>query len=480
MADQQELIIQLQAQIGNTIAQLQAVQNQITSMSATAQGAAAPVTKLGSTFSAVLGGVAVAALTMLSRKMMQFGKDAVDAFTKSDAAAKEFANTLEQRGLSQVNAQLAVGAVEQMAVPAGFDPEEIQQAMSNVIVKMHNGANATSAFESAMNNARIKGISLATSVQSVTIAAEGSLKALRQFGITTNKDVNGNLKTEAQLLKEIAENTRGGLTTYMNTPLGMIDRMKVSLQQLKEAIGQGLTSVFAPVASATFGFSSALVAAIGSINVSIPAFNQLAIMGARIGQVFFNVGMVIRSVFDIVGTLAAALAAMATGNFKGAIDVMKENIKTLWDDAVAGNKAVNEAIKNIGSSTPESEVEKQMAELQKLIAGIQTGADGAAKSTEKWMAAFAPLKLLSGSVPALAKYVGNLSSSFVLRSQLDININDNTKPASDSAQQSVKTATTSAVTAAARFYHGSTVASHGASLWGSLFNGGGGKAEMGY
>ena len=262
MADQQELIILLQAQLGDTLGQLKAVQNQVTSMGSAAQGAAAPVTKLGSTFSAVLGGVAVTALTMLSRKMMQFGKDAVDAFTKSDAAAKEFANTLEQRGLSQVNAQLAVGAVEQMAVPAGFDPEEIQQAMSNVIVKMHNGANATSAFESAMNNARIKGISLATSVQSVTIAAEGSLKALRQFGITTNKDVNGNLKTEAQLLKEIAENTKGGLTTYMSTPLGMIDRMKVSLQQLKEAIGQGLTSVFAPVASATFGFSSALVAAL--------------------------------------------------------------------------------------------------------------------------------------------------------------------------------------------------------------------------
>ena len=122
MADQQELIILLQAQLGDTLGQLKAVQNQVTSMGSAAQGAAAPVTGLGSTFGAVLGGVAVAALTMLSRKMMQFGKDAVDAFTKSDAAAKEFANTLEQRGLSQINAQLAVGAVEQMAVPAGPPP----------------------------------------------------------------------------------------------------------------------------------------------------------------------------------------------------------------------------------------------------------------------------------------------------------------------------------------------------------------------
>ena len=474
MADQQELIIQLQAQIGNTIAQLQAVQNQITSMSATAQGAAAPVTKLGSTFGAVLGGVAVAALTMLSRKMMQFGKDAVDAFTKSDAAAKEFANTLEQRGLSRINAQLAVGAVEQMAVPAGFDPEEIQQAMSNVIVKMHNGANATSAFESAMNNARIKGISLATSVQSVTIAAEGSLKALRQFGITTNKDVNGNLKTEAQLLKEIAENTKGGLTTYMSTPLGMIDRMKVSLQSLKESIGQGLTNAFAPAAQVVTGFSQALVAMLGASSASGESLRQLAIFGARVGQIFYNIGAAAQFVINNLTPIGSIIDAIRG---KKATNEDLDTYITKWEDA---NTAVNKVIDSLTNGTPENDVAAQMAELQKLIAGIQTGEDGAAKSTEKWMAAFAPLKLLSGSVPALAKYVGNLSSSFVLRSQLDININDNTKPASDRAQQSVKTAATSAVASAARFYHGSTVASHGASLWGSLFNGGGGKAEMGY
>ena len=193
----------------------------------------------------LLFGVAVTALTILSRKMVQFGKDAVDAFTKSDAAAKEFANTLEQRGLSQVNAQLAVGAVEQMAVPAGFDPEEIQQAMSNVIVKMHNGANATSAFESAMNNARIKGISLATSVQSVTIAAEGSLKALRQFGITTNKDVNGNLKTEAQLLKEIAEHFKISHAT-VQTHIGRIYK-KLHVHSRAQAVASRAPSSAPPV-----------------------------------------------------------------------------------------------------------------------------------------------------------------------------------------------------------------------------------------
>ena len=472
MADQQELIILLQAQLGDTLGQLKAVQNQITSMSATAQGAAAPVTKLGSTFSAVLGGVALTALTMLSRKMVQFGKDAVDAFTKSDAAAKEFANTLEQRGLTQENALKASGAVGNLAGVSGFEPEEIQQAMSNVIVKMHNGANATVAFQAAMDNARIKGISLATSIQSVTIAAEGSLKSLRQFGITTNKDVNGNLKTEAQLLKEIKENTKGGLETYMKTPLGMIDRMKVSLQELKEAAGKYLTEAFAPAAQVVTGFSQALVAMLGASSASGESLRQLAIFGARVGQIFYNIGAAAQFAINNLTPLGSIIDAIRGKK------ATNQDISDTIDKWVDANQAANEVVKNLREGTPQAEAQKQMEELEKLIAGIQIGEDNATKSTEKWMAAFAPLKLLSGNVPKLAMYIGNLSSTFVLRSVLDININDNTKPAGTTGQQSVKAAVTSAVATAAKFYSGSTVASHGASLWGSLFNGGGGKAHM--
>ena len=472
MADQQELIILLQAQVSDALTQLAAVQQQVTSMNATTAAAAAPVTKLGSVFGGMVGGVAVAAVNQLSRKLVTFGKDAVDAFTKSDAAAKEFQNTLMQRNLTQANALQASVAVANLAGVAGFEPEEIQQAMSNVIVKMHNGANATVAFQAAMDNARIKGISLATSIQSVTIAAEGSLKSLRQFGITTNKDVNGNLKTEAQLLKEIKENTKGGLETYMNTPLGMIDRMKVSLQELKEAAGRYLTEAFAPAAQVVTGFSQSLVAMFSASSASGESLRQLAIFGARTGQVFFNLGAAVQFAINNLTPLGSIIDAIRGKK------ATNQDISDTIDKWVDANQAANEVVKNLREGTPQAEAQKQMEELEKLIAGIQIGEDNATKSTEKWMAAFAPLKLLSGNVPKLAMYIGNLSSTFVLRSVLDININDNTKPAGTTGQQSVKAAVTSAVATAAKFYSGSTVASHGASLWGSLFNSGGGKAHM--
>ena len=427
MADQQELIILLQAQVGDAMTQLAAVQQQVTSMNAATGAAAAPVTGLGSAFGAALGGVAMTAVTMLSRKLVQFGKDAVDAFTKSDAAAKEFQNTLTQRGLTQANALQASNAVGSLAGVAGFEPEEIQQAMSNVIVKMHSGADATSAFQSAMDNARIKGISLATSIQSVTIAAEGSLKSLRQFGITTNKDVNGNLKTEVQLLKEIAQNTKGGLETYLQTPLGMIDRMKVALEELKETVGKSLVNAFAPVAQAVRGFATALTAALAAEGGSVSGLNDIAIGAAKVAKWLFD------------ATKNAELFWISIKPPSKGFD-RQAFFNEVYNQKFAGDQALDKAITDL-SKGPDEQAKDYMKEIAKLFADITTGADDAAAAGKKtgaaWEAAFAPLKLLSGSVPKLAMYVGNLSSTFVLRSVLDINIHDGTTNPDGPVQKAV-------------------------------------------
>lgn len=439
MADQQ-LVIQVQAQIGDAQAQLQAVQAQVAGLGATGAAAVAPVQGLGSAFGAFLGGIAVIAVERLASKLVQFGKDAVAAFTKADAAAREFEGVLQERGISIANSLKASTATEKIGGVAGFMPEDIQQAMTNNITKLDSGADAVLGFSVAMDDARIKGISLATAVQSVTIAAEGSLKSLRQFGITTNKDVNGNLLTENQLLKEMAQNMKGGLATYLQTPLGMIDRMKVSVQELKESLGKLVTQGFAPVAAMTYGFSTGLTAALAVVNGgAIPAFNNLAVVGIRVAQVFFNIGMVARTAFDLVGTgiagIAAALVALVTGGglsgAKAAMDVMLANMTTLGQDLIDGNKAFNTAANTMSTQTPAQVAAANLKQLQDLLNGIVNDTAGSGtKVAAAWEAAFAPLKLLSGSIPNLAKYVGNLSSSFVLKTELKITIADSTSPSS--------------------------------------------------
>jgi hypothetical protein len=464
MADQQ-LIIQLQAQIGDTLSQLQVVQAQVNGIAAAGAAAAAPVTGLGAAFAGALGGIALAALQQLSRKFIQFGKDAVDAFTKADSAARQFQNTLVQRGLTQESALVASNAIGSISVTAGFEPEAMQQAMSNMIVKMNSGKDATLGMQIAMDNARIKGITLATSIQSVSIAALGSLKSLRQFGITTNKDVNGNLKTANALLKEMADRTKGGLATYMASPLGMIDAMKVSMQELKEAIGAGLTNAFAPVAQAVKGFAGALAAGLSAEAGTIGALNGIAIGAATVAKWLFD------------ATKNAELFWISIKPPTKGFD-RQAFFNEVYNQKFAGDTAMDKFIEDLKKG-PDASVKDYMKDLEALIADIQTGEDGATKSTEKWMAAFAPLKLLSGSIPNLAKYVGNLSSSFVLRSVLDINIHDNTTNPGGPVQKAVDRSLRQATRGVTQpTWTVNTNSSRGSDMFNKLFGSGAGGTRL--
>jgi hypothetical protein len=289
--------------------------------------------------------------------------------------------------------------------------------MTNTITKLGSGTFATQGFAIAMDDARIKGISLATAVQSVTIAAEGSLKALRQFGVTQTKDVNGNLKTMSELLKEMAANMKGGLATYLQTPLGMIDRMKVSLQELKESIGGALTNAFAPVAQMTTGFATALVAMIATSDSAVPALNQLAVSGAKIAKWFYD------------AAISMKMFAVSTYIPLNAHDtkVKEDTFQRLYNAKQDADTAANKVIENLTTATPASTVTDYLKQLSDLLKGVISNSDAATaagvQTAAAWEVAFAPLTLLSGNIPQLAKYIGNLASNFVLRSKLDITVN---------------------------------------------------------
>jgi hypothetical protein len=494
MADERELLIKLQADISDVVPKFDLIQQMAQAMAADVAATAAqvayvsaqtagtsgsaavaamanvstavkavvpPVNSLGQAFKTALGVVGIASIGQITMKLKQFATEAVSAFTHADAAAKEFQGMLQERGVSIANSLKASAAVAAIGGAAGFEPEAIQQAMTNTITKLGSGTFATQGFAIAMDDARIKGISLATAVQSVTIAAEGSLKALRQFGVTNTKDANGNLKTMSELLKEMAANMKGGLTTYLQTALGMVDRMKVALQELKESAGGALTNLFAPVAQGVTGFAQAMVAMIATSDTAAPPLNQLAVEGAQIAKQFYDAAISLKIFAAWVAPVFTF--GMISGKESNAKIAELEKAKKDADDAA------NKVIENLTTATPSSIATDYLKQLQDLLKGATSdSADTAAagvKTAAAWQAAFAPLTLLSGNIPALAKYIGNLSSNFVLRSKLDITITDNTKPPSNSALGAVKSAVLTSLSDATRIYHGitgQTPISHGA------------------
>jgi len=471
MADQQ-LVIQIQAQIGNLQSALNSVQNQVRGLGSAAQGAVAPVSNLGNMLKTALGVVGIASIGQIVTKLKAFAQEAVKAFTEADSAARQFMNTLQQRGVSAGNALSASTAVASMAVPAGFEPEVIQQAIGNMIIKMNSGADATLGMSVAMDDARAKGITLATAVQQVSIAALGSLKALRQFGITTNKDVNGVLKDASTLLKEMAANVKGGLATFMASPLGMIATMKVSLQELKEMVGEGLTKAFAPVAAMVTGFSRGLMVMGATASSSAGVLTDLAVRAEEISMKFYTAAMMVKLFGIGLSTLDPFMSKATRAIQSAAFE------KTFADMKTAQGAATADIIK-MQNSTPEERMAEYWKNLEdamkSVVPEMADTADAATAMGAAFQAAFAPLTLLSGNIPQLAKSIGNLSSSFVLKTELKITIKDDSAPKSPSAplaplSPSVAGAVHAAVqtslrTATRGVVNNSTIASHGAGAW---------------
>src|SRR5664280_637884 len=131
------------------------------STSAAVKAVVPPVNALGNAFKTALGVIGIASVGQIILKLKEFATSAVSAFTTADAAAKEFEGMLQERGVSIADSLKASTAVAGIGALAGFEPEAIQQAMTNSITKLGSGAFAVQGFSIAMDDARIKGITLA-------------------------------------------------------------------------------------------------------------------------------------------------------------------------------------------------------------------------------------------------------------------------------------------------------------------------------
>ena len=469
--DERELIVRLEAEIGDATAKLDAVGDKIAGLSSTADGSGKAITK---SFAGIglVAGTAVVAISALVRKAWTMGSAFVKAYTDADAAARQFYNTLETRGLSAQKAMATGAAIDKLGIASGYTPEDLSQALANLTIKFSSGTQVSKGFQIALDNARAKGITLSTSIQQVTTAALGSLKALRQFGLTTNKDVNGNLMTTDQLLEEMARRVNGGLTTSINSAFGAMQSAAVAMQEMKESAGALVTQAFAPLATYATGAAQSMLAAFTAGTFLNGQFNDLTVSGAKLGKFMFNVAMTVRMATLAYEDLNIATRKWFTGQalldiFKGKNPLEGEGAK--WDkmlqDWTDGMAAADTKIKELENTTPEERAKAALKEIQQLIKGVTTTAvDGADTAGSKWQAAFQPLKLLSGNLPELTKYIGNLGSNFLFKSRLDIYTHDDGGSGdkggnlTDDSNRRLRKAVRGVVNEAVQ---GSTVGSHG-------------------
>jgi hypothetical protein len=384
-------------------------------------------TNLGHRIVATMTSLLVSFIVYRAARMISaFARASVDAFTQANASARQLQDTLMTRG--GIDLPTALGMTELMddlSLTTGFIKKDLNQAMTQLVIRFGDGKTALQAFEVAMDRSSKLGIPLSEAMQTTSIAALGSLKALRQFGIQTNKDLQGNLLTPLELLAQMAEKVKGGLETAIGSPLGQLQRATAAWNEFKTAIGSLFIKVIGPL-SEFFTFI------VNGISKSIFGTEMIG------SAVVLTKDQIVKAIAQIIDILAIA-AGIISGIMIG-IGIFTGDVKSLIGGVVllatstATLISLNNKLQQFASSDtdPLKAYRESMVELRKsyadFIGGIGDGADEATDSASKFVAAWEPLQLLSGNLPALSRFVGNLASGFVMTQRqetqetLDVNV----------------------------------------------------------
>ena len=389
------------------------------------------------------------------RAIVNFGKESVLAFAKTEESASILNNTLKNFGVPETGISSVEDTIDALEKLTSFDDSEIRDALSRLSVQLGSGKTAAYGLQVAMQMSRFTGDNLGESVQKLGMGLLGSTRILKQFGIVT---VEG--KTKLEILNDLFERTKGTFDSHSSIVKGALDAEKVSFGNLQEAIGKSMSSSLKSVIWFSIGFLDSISGAVNSVGefeTSIGGMKQsghdLARVGLIIGEAFSFAGNAIATTaYALTHKLGKETADAVTGDW----DAFKEHWDTTWKNF--NSEQIT------GTSNTEDTISKYFDRLEKDLGDFGLTADDIAKdSAQSFKAAWSAINIQGGNIPELAKFVGNLNMKPTIKKILDVNVNINDK-------SQVPTATSKAVVSALSRRLKAEIAyeSHGTSTYGGL------------
>lgn len=158
------------------------------------------------------------------------------------AAGKAAAD--EEKGIAKLNAALkasdksfkgntdSIEAAIKTRERLAFSDDDLRSSLSFLVTKTHDSKRALALQTTAMDLARLKGISLDEASQMLTKGLDGNQKILKQLGITLPKTA-----TEQERLTAIQKAAAGQADAYSKTASGGFEGFQIVLGDLVEDIG---------------------------------------------------------------------------------------------------------------------------------------------------------------------------------------------------------------------------------------------------
>ena len=183
---------------------------------------------LGKTFAGVFG----------AQKLLQFSKNAVNAFMADEKAAKALELQLKNTGFA-FSAPAVEYYIGNLQKATGVLDDELRPAFQQLLTVTGSVTQSQDALSTALNISAATGKSLAEVSAALTRGFSGNTTGLSRLGAGISKATlkTGNME---KIMAELNQKFAGQSAARLDTYAGKMDILKVSAENASEIIGKGL------------------------------------------------------------------------------------------------------------------------------------------------------------------------------------------------------------------------------------------------
>ena len=290
------------------------------------------VQSLGKTFAKVFGSIA----------LVNFGKNAVNAFIDSEKAAAKLRTTVSNLGLEFQQPGIE-DYLKNLSLQFGIVDESLIPGFQRLLIVTKDVAKAQSLFETALNVSAGTGKDLTAVSTSLSKAYLGDNAALGRLGVGLSK---AQLKSASflEVQRTLNVNFAGQAAAAVEGYAGSMAKLTVAVDESKEAIGKGLLDA---------------IAALSGSN-DIDTFTVKMVNAAeKIGNAFRTVG-------DVIGLLNPNASVKVGGKFLRKSDMNAPRLSPATSRAILLRQEVTQIKTGVSLRKQENDLLKKKTAVDQL------------------------------------------------------------------------------------------------------------------
>ena len=341
----------------------------------------------GKTFTKVFASVA----------LINFGKNAVNAFVDSEKAAAKLRTTVSNLGLEFEQPGIE-DYLKKLSLQFGIVDESLIPGFQRLLIVTKDVAKAQSLFETALNVSAGTGKDLTAVSTSLSKAYLGDNAALGRLGVGLSK---AQLKSASflEVQRTLNVNFAGQAAAAVEGYAGSMAKLTVAVDESKEAIGKGLLDALAALSNSN----------------DIDTFTAKLVKSAeKIGNAFATIG-------DVIGLLNPNASVKVGGKFMRKSDVNAPRLSPAKSraDLIASMQVTKARKEEFSIITKKNALEnKNVEELKKKFDLERIGINAALNSAtdeETKLRLKAQLAILDNNEALAKKYLAELEAADALK-----------------------------------------------------------------